>query len=203
MVRPEPQRPFEGLITIHCELSPMASTEHEPGRYVRHRTHIPFLSLNYFLLLCRQSEEEVALARMLDKIFRRSDAIDREALCIIAGERVSIPNPISTLSRLKPHPVHKTGLASPHRGPRPRRRRLTPRLRRPSLRRGHPALPPPGRRSPGRARSHRSRARFPRARPARAAPHALLRLLCVLPRLFRIGYLGAGGGGDGRATDTA
>jgi exosome complex component RRP45 len=27
---------------------------------------------------------------MLDKIFRRSDAIDREALCIIAGERVSI-----------------------------------------------------------------------------------------------------------------
>ena len=36
MVRPEPQRPFEGLITIHCELSPMASTEHEPGRYARY-----------------------------------------------------------------------------------------------------------------------------------------------------------------------
>ena len=34
MVRPEPQRPFEGLISIHCELSPMASTEYEPGRYV-------------------------------------------------------------------------------------------------------------------------------------------------------------------------
>jgi exosome complex component RRP45 len=28
---------------------------------------------------------------MLDKIFRRSDAIDREALCVIAGERVSHP----------------------------------------------------------------------------------------------------------------
>jgi len=67
MVRPELQRPFEGLITVHCELSPMASMEYEPGR---------------------QSEEEVALARMLDKIFRRSDTIDREALCIIAGERV-------------------------------------------------------------------------------------------------------------------
>jgi len=67
MVRPESQRPFEGLITIHCELSPMASTEYEPGR---------------------QSEDEVLLARILDKIFRRSDAIDREALCIIAGERV-------------------------------------------------------------------------------------------------------------------
>jgi hypothetical protein len=34
MVRPEPQRSFEGLISIHCELSPMASTEYEPGRYV-------------------------------------------------------------------------------------------------------------------------------------------------------------------------
>ena len=40
------------------------------------------------LHLLRQSDEEVALARMLDKIFRRSDTIDREALCIIAGERV-------------------------------------------------------------------------------------------------------------------
>ncbi|KAI0296738.1 ribosomal protein S5 domain 2-like protein [Multifurca ochricompacta] len=67
MVRPEAQRPFEGLITIHCELSPMAGSEYEPGR---------------------QSDEEIALARMLDKIFRRSDAIDRETLCIIAGERV-------------------------------------------------------------------------------------------------------------------
>ncbi|KAH9979413.1 ribosomal protein S5 domain 2-like protein [Lactifluus volemus] len=67
MVRPEQQRPFEGLITIHCELSPMASTEYEPGR---------------------QSEEEIALARMLDKIFKRSDSIDREALCILTGERV-------------------------------------------------------------------------------------------------------------------
>lgn len=35
MVRPEPQRPFEGLITIHCELSPMASMEYEPGRYAQ------------------------------------------------------------------------------------------------------------------------------------------------------------------------
>ncbi len=30
MVRPELQRPFEGLITVYCELSPMASTEYEP-----------------------------------------------------------------------------------------------------------------------------------------------------------------------------
>jgi len=67
MARPEPQRPFEGLVTIHCELSPMASMEYELGR---------------------QSDEEVTLARMLDKIIRRSGTIDREALCIISGERV-------------------------------------------------------------------------------------------------------------------
>ncbi|KAI9451517.1 ribosomal protein S5 domain 2-like protein [Lactarius psammicola] len=67
MVRPEPQRPFEGLISIHCELSPMAGAEYETGR---------------------SSEEETALARHLDKIFRRSDAIDREALCVLTGERV-------------------------------------------------------------------------------------------------------------------
>lgn len=32
MVKPQPERPFEGIITIHSELSPMASTEYESGR---------------------------------------------------------------------------------------------------------------------------------------------------------------------------
>jgi exosome complex component RRP45 len=102
MVRPEPQRPFEGLISIHCELSPMASTEYEPGRYVclhhvtRRRPPLNPLppSLPSTLLVPpahRQSDEEIALARMLDKIFRRSDTVDREALCILAGERVRLP----------------------------------------------------------------------------------------------------------------
>src|SRR5258707_10532764 len=92
MVRPEPQRPFEGLITIHCELSPMASTEYEPGRYVHWRLcprAYPLPNpISRSFHLHRQSDEEVSLARMLDKIFRRSDTIDREALCILAGERV-------------------------------------------------------------------------------------------------------------------
>jgi exosome complex component RRP45 len=103
MVRPESQRPFEGMITIHCELSPMASTEYEPGRYVCHiRIRSPSLNQS-FSFLRRPSEEEVLLARMLDKIFRRSDAIDREALCIISGERVSIPSLIVT-NRPTPSP---------------------------------------------------------------------------------------------------
>jgi exosome complex component RRP45 len=32
MVKPPPERPFEGLITIHSEISPMAGTEYESGR---------------------------------------------------------------------------------------------------------------------------------------------------------------------------
>ncbi|KAH0839360.1 ribosomal protein S5 domain 2-type protein [Lanmaoa asiatica] len=67
MVKPPPERPFEGIITIHSEISPMASADYELGR---------------------PSEEEVTMTRMLDKVLRRSDAIDKESLCILAGQRV-------------------------------------------------------------------------------------------------------------------
>ncbi|KAK0240462.1 ribosomal protein S5 domain 2-type protein [Armillaria nabsnona] len=67
MVKPLPERPFEGLLTIHSEISPMASSEYELGR---------------------PSEEEITITRMLDKVLRRSDAIDKESLCILAGQRV-------------------------------------------------------------------------------------------------------------------
>lgn len=36
----------------------------------------------------RASEEEVTITRMLEKVLKRSDAVDREALCIVAGQRV-------------------------------------------------------------------------------------------------------------------
>ncbi|KAJ7671615.1 ribosomal protein S5 domain 2-type protein, partial [Mycena polygramma] len=67
MVKPPPERPFEGIITIHSEISPMASSEYEIGR---------------------PSEEEITLTRMLDKVLKRSDAVDKESLCILAGQRV-------------------------------------------------------------------------------------------------------------------
>ncbi|KAF5347721.1 hypothetical protein D9756_010300 [Leucocoprinus leucothites] len=67
MVKPPPERSFEGIISIHSEISPMASSEYEAGR---------------------ASEEEVTITRMLDKVLRRSDAIDKESLCILAGHRV-------------------------------------------------------------------------------------------------------------------
>ncbi|KAF8835298.1 ribosomal protein S5 domain 2-like protein [Paxillus ammoniavirescens] len=67
MVKPPPERPFEGMVTIHSEISPMASVDYELGR---------------------PSEEEVTITRMLDKVLKRSDAIDKESLCILAGQRV-------------------------------------------------------------------------------------------------------------------
>lgn len=32
MVKPSPERPFDGIISIHSEISPMASSEYELGR---------------------------------------------------------------------------------------------------------------------------------------------------------------------------
>ena len=34
MVKPTSDRPYEGMMTINCEISPMASSEFEQGRYV-------------------------------------------------------------------------------------------------------------------------------------------------------------------------
>ncbi|KAF8656447.1 hypothetical protein AX16_002532 [Volvariella volvacea WC 439] len=67
IVKPTPERPFEGIISINSEISPMASTEYE---------------------IARASEEEVTITRMLDKVLRRSDTIDKESLCILARKRV-------------------------------------------------------------------------------------------------------------------
>ena len=36
----------------------------------------------------RASDEEVVLARLLEKALRKSEAVDREALCIVAGHKV-------------------------------------------------------------------------------------------------------------------
>jgi exosome complex RNA-binding protein Rrp42 (RNase PH superfamily) len=35
MVKPAADRPYEGMISIHSEISPMASSEYEQGRCVR------------------------------------------------------------------------------------------------------------------------------------------------------------------------
>ncbi|KZO91951.1 hypothetical protein CALVIDRAFT_541439 [Calocera viscosa TUFC12733] len=67
VTRPSPERPFEGILLITTEFSPMASSAYETGR---------------------PSEEEVTISRMLEKTIRRSEALDREALCILTGKKV-------------------------------------------------------------------------------------------------------------------
>ena len=42
--------------------------------------------------LSRPSDEEVTITRMLDKVLKRSDAVDKESLCILAGQRVCMPS---------------------------------------------------------------------------------------------------------------
>ena len=51
------------------------------------------LCLTHALLLrYSPTEEEITLTRMLDKVLRRSDAVDKESLCVLAGQRVCCLN---------------------------------------------------------------------------------------------------------------
>ncbi|KAF2819272.1 hypothetical protein CC86DRAFT_412980 [Ophiobolus disseminans] len=61
---PLPERKFDGVFQIFTEFSPMASPAFEVGR---------------------PTDAEVILSRILEKAIRRSNALDTESLCIIAG----------------------------------------------------------------------------------------------------------------------
>ncbi|KAL5117624.1 3'-5'-exoribonuclease [Pleosporales sp. CAS-2024a] len=61
---PLPERKFDGVFQIVTEFSPMASPAFETGR---------------------PTDGEVILSRILEKAIRRSNALDTESLCIIAG----------------------------------------------------------------------------------------------------------------------
>ena len=67
---PLPERPYEGQVNIYSELSAMSLPHYEAGQ--RGQT----------------ADEENSLNRLLEKSIRRSGMVDREALCIIAGEKV-------------------------------------------------------------------------------------------------------------------
>ncbi|WVQ70795.1 hypothetical protein IAR50_000317 [Cryptococcus sp. DSM 104548] len=67
IVKPRDDRPYEGFLLINSEIGPMASSVYELGR---------------------PSDDEVLIGRLLEKSIRRTEAVDREALCIIAGEKV-------------------------------------------------------------------------------------------------------------------
>lgn len=65
--KPYDDRPFEGIFNINTEISSMASGQFENGK---------------------NSDEEVLISRLIEKAIRRSNALDLESLCIIAGLKV-------------------------------------------------------------------------------------------------------------------
>ena len=67
LTAPFSDRPTEGLLAFYVELSPMASPSFEPGR---------------------PSEAAIELTRLLDRVLRKSQAIDAEALCVVAARHV-------------------------------------------------------------------------------------------------------------------
>ena len=67
LVSPRPDRPYEGFVDIRSEVQPMAGIQFERGR---------------------SSEEEILFDRGIDKAVRRSEVVDREALCVVAGYKV-------------------------------------------------------------------------------------------------------------------
>ncbi|KAG9201417.1 hypothetical protein G6514_005789 [Epicoccum nigrum] len=66
VVTPAPERKFDGVFQIVTEFSPMAAPSFEIGR---------------------STDAEVILSRILEKAIRRSNALDTESLCIIAGQK--------------------------------------------------------------------------------------------------------------------
>ena len=67
LVEPYPDRSTEGVLQFFVDLSPMASPAFEPGR---------------------PSEAAVELMRLLERVVRKSQAVDVESLCVVAGKHV-------------------------------------------------------------------------------------------------------------------
>ncbi|KAH9441228.1 hypothetical protein MJO28_015794 [Puccinia striiformis f. sp. tritici] len=67
ITKPWSDRPFEGLFQVSSEINPLANFTYDTGR---------------------SSDNEIQISRMLDKSLSRSGVIDKEALCILAGQMV-------------------------------------------------------------------------------------------------------------------
>ncbi|KAK0536429.1 3'-5'-exoribonuclease [Tilletia horrida] len=64
---PREERPNEGVLVVQAELNPIAGAQYEVGRL---------------------SSGEVVFEQRLDKAIRRTECVDREALCVLAGKKV-------------------------------------------------------------------------------------------------------------------
>lgn len=67
LVAPRPERPYEGFVDVRAEIQPIAANQFERGR---------------------ANEEEILFERGLDRSIRRGEVVDRESLCVVAGQKV-------------------------------------------------------------------------------------------------------------------
>ncbi|SPC61146.1 probable RRP45 - Exosome complex exonuclease [Ustilago sp. UG-2017b] len=70
---PRSDRPYEGFLQITTDISPMAGVEYDSTGG----------GANSFA-----RAKEVFFDRLIEKAIRRTEAVDREALCVVAGEQV-------------------------------------------------------------------------------------------------------------------
>ncbi|KAI5295123.1 hypothetical protein KEM52_002317 [Ascosphaera acerosa] len=84
VTKPRAERESDGIFTVAVELTDMAIPSFETGRYAW-RSPSPDCDVSADAFLCRQSEQETHISRTLDKIIRRSNALDTESLCLAKG----------------------------------------------------------------------------------------------------------------------
>lgn len=70
---PRPERPYEGLLQINTDISPMAGVEYDAGGVAG---------------ATEPREREALFDRLVERAVRHTEAVDREALCVIAGKVV-------------------------------------------------------------------------------------------------------------------
>ncbi|EST06411.1 Exoribonuclease, phosphorolytic domain 2 [Kalmanozyma brasiliensis GHG001] len=69
---PRADRPYEGFLTITSDISPMAGTEYDASGGASSSARA----------------RELLFERLVEKAVRRTEAVDRESLCVVAGEQV-------------------------------------------------------------------------------------------------------------------
>ncbi|CCF54724.1 hypothetical protein NDA11_006328 [Ustilago hordei] len=70
---PRSDRPYEGFLQITTDISPMAGVEYDSTGGGANSS---------------ARAKEVLFDRLIEKAIRRTEAVDREALCVVAGEQV-------------------------------------------------------------------------------------------------------------------
>ncbi|SPO24896.1 probable RRP45 - Exosome complex exonuclease [Ustilago trichophora] len=73
LMPPRSDRPYEGFLQITTDISPMAGVEYDSTGGGANSS---------------ARSKEILFDRLIEKAVRRTEAVDREALCVVAGEQV-------------------------------------------------------------------------------------------------------------------